>query len=43
MLLAQPTPDDDNAPTDFDLYQYMMWRPFTKFAEFGGLVRPLAI
>ncbi|KAJ7433202.1 hypothetical protein B0H11DRAFT_2376815 [Mycena galericulata] len=36
-LLAQPLPVD-NTCTDFDLYQYLMWRPVTRFAEFGGLV-----
>ncbi|KAJ7096988.1 hypothetical protein C8R43DRAFT_1141600 [Mycena crocata] len=36
-LLRQPLPDD-NTSTDFDLYQYMMYRPVTKFSEFGGVV-----
>ncbi|KAJ7657955.1 hypothetical protein B0H17DRAFT_1145753 [Mycena rosella] len=37
-LLDQPIPNDNTTYTDFDLYQYAMWRPFTKFAEFGGLL-----
>ncbi|KAJ7654845.1 hypothetical protein B0H17DRAFT_1146640 [Mycena rosella] len=36
-LLDQPIPNDNTMYKDFDLYQYAMWRPFTKFAEFGGL------
>ncbi|KAJ6488698.1 hypothetical protein C8R47DRAFT_492859 [Mycena vitilis] len=36
-LLRQPIPEDNTA-TDFDLYQYMMYRPITQFAEFGGLM-----
>ncbi|KAJ6556664.1 hypothetical protein B0H10DRAFT_1967607 [Mycena sp. CBHHK59/15] len=35
-LLEQPVPEDDTC-TDFDLYLYMMYRPITRFAEFGGL------
>ncbi|KAF7335035.1 hypothetical protein MVEN_02253700 [Mycena venus] len=35
-LLAQPLPDDDTC-TDFDLFQYLMYRPITRFAEFGGI------
>ncbi|KAJ7107453.1 hypothetical protein C8R44DRAFT_885466 [Mycena epipterygia] len=38
MLLQQPLPADDSTSTDFDLYQYLMWRPTTRFAEFGGIV-----
>ncbi|KAJ7114568.1 hypothetical protein C8R43DRAFT_961339 [Mycena crocata] len=36
-LLEQPLPDDDSC-TDFDLYQYMMYRPVTRYSEFGGIV-----
>ncbi|KAF8217972.1 hypothetical protein K438DRAFT_1952827 [Mycena galopus ATCC 62051] len=37
-LLEQPIPDDDSICTDFDLYQYMMYRPTTRYLKFGGLV-----
>jgi hypothetical protein len=37
-LLEQPIPDDFTTTTDFDLYQYIMYRPATKYAEFGGLI-----
>jgi hypothetical protein len=40
-LLQQPLPDDDMC-TDFDLYQYILYRRVTRFAEFGGLVRDLS-
>ncbi|KAF7348819.1 hypothetical protein MVEN_01401900 [Mycena venus] len=36
-LLEQPIPGDSTTTTDFDLYQYIMYRPATKYAEFGGL------
>ncbi|KAJ7222139.1 hypothetical protein GGX14DRAFT_428153, partial [Mycena pura] len=36
-LLEQPIPDDDTASTDFDLYQYIAYRPTTRYAEFGGI------
>ncbi|KAF8146571.1 hypothetical protein K438DRAFT_1990477 [Mycena galopus ATCC 62051] len=38
-LLEQPIPDDDSICTNFDLYQYMMYRLTTRYLEFGGLVR----
>ncbi|KAJ6558921.1 hypothetical protein B0H10DRAFT_2446061, partial [Mycena sp. CBHHK59/15] len=37
-LLEQPIPDDTTSSTDFDLYQYMMFRPTTRYAEFGGML-----
>ncbi|KAJ6552907.1 hypothetical protein B0H19DRAFT_1155211 [Mycena capillaripes] len=37
-LLKEPIPDDTTTSTDFDLYQYMMYRPMTRYAEFGGAV-----
>lgn len=40
-LLQQPIPDDLTTATDFDLYQYMMYRHVTRFAEFGGSVHVL--
>ncbi|KAJ7718217.1 hypothetical protein B0H14DRAFT_2643408 [Mycena olivaceomarginata] len=36
-LLKQPVPDDDDTSTDFDAYQYIMYRPATVFQEFGGI------
>ncbi|KAJ7677149.1 hypothetical protein B0H17DRAFT_1139796 [Mycena rosella] len=36
-LLEQPIPGDTTTSTDFDLYQYIGYRPITEFAEFGGL------
>ncbi|KAJ7184075.1 hypothetical protein C8R46DRAFT_1208311 [Mycena filopes] len=36
-ILQWPLPDDDSICTDFDLYQYLLYRPQTRFAEFGGL------
>ncbi|KAJ7869568.1 hypothetical protein B0H14DRAFT_3579194 [Mycena olivaceomarginata] len=41
-LLHQPQPTDATA-TDFDLYLYMMYRPITAFAEFGGLSLPVRL
>ncbi|KAJ7129830.1 hypothetical protein C8R43DRAFT_957312 [Mycena crocata] len=35
-LLNQDIPEDDTA-TDFDLYLYTMYRPFSRFSEYGGL------
>lgn len=37
-LLKQPVPETDDVGTDFDLYLYIMFRPATQYAEFGGLV-----
>ncbi|KAJ7818068.1 hypothetical protein B0H14DRAFT_2601563 [Mycena olivaceomarginata] len=37
-LLKQPVPNDDDASTDFDAYQYIMYRPATVFQEFGGII-----
>jgi len=37
-LLKQPVPETDAVSTDFDLYLYIMFRPTTRYAEFGGLV-----
>ncbi|KAJ7882432.1 hypothetical protein B0H14DRAFT_2565413 [Mycena olivaceomarginata] len=37
-LLKQPVPDDDDASTDFNAYQYIMYRPATVFQEFGGII-----
>lgn len=42
-MLSQPFPaDDENVCTDFDLYQYLLCRPMSMFAEFGGMVCVLA-
>ncbi|KAJ7652173.1 hypothetical protein DFH06DRAFT_1134694 [Mycena polygramma] len=39
-ILRQPVPVDDSC-TDFDLYQYLLYRPISLFAEFGGLGQSL--
>ncbi|KAJ7070521.1 hypothetical protein C8F01DRAFT_1313085, partial [Mycena amicta] len=36
-LLREELPNDDRA-TDFDLFQYLSYRPITAFKEFGGIV-----
>ncbi|KAJ7068431.1 hypothetical protein C8F01DRAFT_1118191 [Mycena amicta] len=36
-LLREELPNDDRA-TDFDLFQYLSYRPITAFEEFGGIV-----
>ena len=41
-LLDQSLPENDDW-TDFDVYQYAMYRPVALFAEFGGLVRQLIV
>ncbi|KAJ6505144.1 hypothetical protein C8R45DRAFT_923436 [Mycena sanguinolenta] len=38
-LLAQPIPDDSTTATDFDIYQYISYRPITRHYDFGGMNR----
>ncbi|KAJ6467024.1 hypothetical protein C8R45DRAFT_1106439 [Mycena sanguinolenta] len=36
-LLAQLIPDDLTTATDFDIYQYISYRPITRRYDFGGM------
>ncbi|KAK7064866.1 hypothetical protein R3P38DRAFT_3250383 [Favolaschia claudopus] len=37
-LLKEELPNDLTTVTDFDGWQYILYRPYTKYAEFGGVL-----